>query len=365
MLQDQLVQIDAGNPQGNAPAALQNELTQLKVLLAANPELATLEAAPVAPENTPVPEQPLAPVTEAPVDTPVPQPDPVSPAVPPALDTPEAAQAETEVGEVPDTDTDLARALARNTSIQEELDASRHQYDVLQGKYNKEVPGQAQELREARQKITDLEAAAQQPLSYEELQERYGLSEEALAAGPDLLNTVLKMTNHEMRSFFQQLKDQNKQEMADMRAEHEGQTHYMFLSQLQALTPRYHEINDSQGFSDFLDEDVEFTQFTRRDFLDAAVERQDAAAVAKFFTTYEDQLPPASNRPSIASQVQLPRAAQPPPGQPQPKPIVSMAGCAEALRQTRSANPQVAAAATKQLNAAVAAAVNGEADIRD
>lgn len=187
----------------------------------------------------------------------------------------------------------------------------RHRYDVLQGKYNKEVPALHQEVKQLKQDIADKDARIV------ELEQAGGqgqpgqLSDDKLKQmrvdfGDDLVDAMLDLArsgggggSDEVARLRQEL-DEIRQKEQQREQETLEDAKARFWSTLEAQVPQWREINASPAFHQFLAQPDERTGQPRQKTLEAAQQALDPAPVVTIFRSYQQQAgaqqtPPAPN----------------------------------------------------------------------
>jgi hypothetical protein len=161
-------------------------------------------------------------------------------------------------------------------------------YKVLAGKYSAEVPRLSEENKDLKARLSELEAKISQlsappdPLSSskltpEEVVERFG--EDFASAVGAVAARIADSRADTLRKELTPKMDQVEQRMAKSARE-------LFMGDLTKLVPNWKQIDIDDGFTAFLDEVDPMTGYPRRKFFNEADQSNDAARVARFFTTY-------------------------------------------------------------------------------
>lgn len=173
-------------------------------------------------------------------------------------------------------------------------------YNVLQGKYNAEVPRMAQAVRELKQandelaqKVKELQdSKPQAPVQTE----TFVNPDEIESYGADLLDVaarkakeqylpLIRQLEGKIQTLEQQLQQGNKRvenvEQATTRSLRDT-----FFAHLDAKVPAWEQLNTDPGFLSWLDSVDDLYGVSRRQMFNQAYERLDADRVARFFTAF-------------------------------------------------------------------------------
>lgn len=174
----------------------------------------------------------------------------------------------------------------------------RHRFQVLQGKYNAEVPALREELRQLKEQAAKQPESSPQSVAYA----IEGLSEQDIEDfGPDLIELIKKVSGRreveEVKQELNQIKEANRQD-AEAR----------FWTDLERLVPRFREINADPKFHAYLAEFDSQTGEQRQQTLIKAQQMFDAYSVAQLFNTFTQHtaasqprsIPEEKVQPSIA-----------------------------------------------------------------
>ena len=177
----------------------------------------------------------------------------------------------------------------------------RHRYDVLQGKYNKEVPALHQEVKRLKQAVADkeariaeLEKAAGQSgqpgqLSDDKLQQmRVDFGDDLVDAMLDLARSSGGGGSDEVARLRQELEEIRAKEQQREQEQLED-AKARFWSTLEAQVPKWREINASPAFHQFLAQLDERTGQPRQQTLEAAQQVLDPAPVVAIFQSFQTQ----------------------------------------------------------------------------
>jgi hypothetical protein len=167
---------------------------------------------------------------------------------------------------------------------QQQDDNWEHRFKVLQGKYNSEVPRFANELKELKTRLENLQSENEQlkikppePLVTPEEVEEYG---------PGLVDLARRIAKEEMSAKDAEINRLKSQIQSISEATSNTVTNDFFRS-LSAIVPDWEKLNEDPGFLRWLDEVDELTGEQRFALLDKAQAARDAARAAKFFNAYK------------------------------------------------------------------------------
>lgn len=175
-----------------------------------------------------------------------------------------------------------------------ELEKAQHKYDVLQGKYNKEVPqlhNQMKELNVELNQMRNLLASLETAKTPVELKpgEKLLKPEEIEEYGEDMISVVRRAAKEELMPIIQQLQDENTKlntMLGNMSESVAGNARTGVYRYLDAEVPNWKELNADQVFLTWLDEIDVMSGVPRRALLQQAHEENNAARVASFFISY-------------------------------------------------------------------------------
>lgn len=160
-----------------------------------------------------------------------------------------------------------------------------HKYNVLKGKYDKEVKRLHRELDVLRRENSELRAKVD-TLMMMLASQRADVREQAESSVddelkkfkedyPELYNAVRKMVENYVGRVREEVK-----------ATSEGMSEKQYLATLTALVPNWQEINTDPEFLDWLKERDELSGYTRHELMLMAHEKRDAYRVAQFFKRF-------------------------------------------------------------------------------
>lgn len=167
-------------------------------------------------------------------------------------------------------DTSLSAEVERLRAENLRLETSKK---VLEGKYGAEVPRYAQENRDLKRQLAELEAS--KPFDAEKFKKDHGLTDEEAEFTPEFLSAVDKVTTakvskitSENREVLEQAKDQG------------------YRVTLSEQCPEWKALNADRGFLDWLQQSDPVFGVPRQKALDRAYDAYDAAGSASIFKEY-------------------------------------------------------------------------------
>ena len=159
-----------------------------------------------------------------------------------------------------------------------------HRFKVLQGKYNSEVPRFAQENKELKARLdqleselTELKTKPAEPLVRPEEIEEYG---------PGLVDLARRIAQEELRGKEAEI-EKLKRQLEQVSEVTTKTVSNDFFRSLDMLAPEWKQLNEDPGFLKWLDEIDELTDEPRHSLLGKAEAARDAVRVAKFFNSYK------------------------------------------------------------------------------
>ncbi|MGP3789775.1 hypothetical protein [Pseudomonas sp. B392_1p] len=190
----------------------------------------------------------------------------------------------------------------------ETRDASywRHRFDVLQGKYNAEVPA----LRKEIATLTEQLAAAGTPSGESAAQRAQSAVADLSAAeieeyGPELVNLIQRVVGKAVGGTEQGDLKEIKSELGQLREERQQDAVARFWSELEIQVPNFRKVNADSGFHAWLAEVDPLSGQARQQLLVAAQQALDPYRVSAIFKSFAK---PASAKPTTptipADQVQ-------------------------------------------------------------
>lgn len=159
-----------------------------------------------------------------------------------------------------------------------------HKYNVLKGKYDKEVKRLHRELDSLRRENSELKAKVDTLMVMLSSQKANGGQEESSVEDelkkfredyPELYNAVRRMVESSIARIREEVKVAS-----------EGMNEKQYLATLTSLVPNWQELNSDPDFLDWLKERDELSGYTRHELMLMAHERRDAHRVAQFFKRY-------------------------------------------------------------------------------
>ena len=202
--------------------------------------------------------------------------EPPADATPAASETPPADTAPAQGSENP--------APANDSQNQQPADEWEHRFKVLQGKYNSEVPRFAQENKDLKLRLEQLEsemvqlkATPPEPLVKQEEIDEYG---------EGLIDVARRIAQEELAKKQTEI-DALKAQINQISTATTNTAKNDFFKSLNALVPDWEQINADPSFLTWLDEFDELTGETRQSLLSKAEAARDASRVGKFFTSFK------------------------------------------------------------------------------
>jgi hypothetical protein len=217
--------------------------------------------------------------------------------------------------------------------FQESKDAGywKHRFDVLQGKYNAEVPALRRENSELTSKVERLEkqieSAAGAGSAVDRAQSAVNnlTPQEIEEFGPDLVNLIQRVAGNgageqeslkNIQGKLDMLEKEREQERQSAHEQSRKQAEESFLTGLAKQVPNWQEINADQNFLTWLDGTEPVTGERWQSLLDKASGDFDYYRVAHIFTSFAGKQAPKSRIPDDIVQPSQSRAgnAEPVPG---------------------------------------------------
>jgi len=159
-----------------------------------------------------------------------------------------------------------------------------HRFKVLQGKYNSEVPRFAQENKDLKSRLENLEsemtrlkATPPEPLVKQEEIDEYG---------EGLIDVARRIAQEELAKKQSEI-DALKAQINQISTATTNTAKNDFFKSLNAIVPEWEQINADPAFLTWLDEFDELAGETRQTLLSKAEAARDAARVAKFFASFK------------------------------------------------------------------------------
>jgi hypothetical protein len=213
----------------------------------------------------------------------------------------------------------------------------KHKFEVLEGKYRKEIGDANAIAARAMQEVAEMKIQFAKQQTPPPAETKPAVKPEDLAVVenfkreyPDMLKdgfeTMVRMITLQaleeaLKGYLPQLKKLEKVDDLERRFAVKEQGD--FSSDLTSLVPDWMVVNDQPEFSEYLKSNTErFTGATYWDLIRAAYGRGDAKAVAEFFTAYKAQNGKGAPAPTVTPPAPSPTAVAPnlPPNLAPPKP---------------------------------------------
>lgn len=199
----------------------------------------------------------------------------------------ETPQDGTGQSETPPTDSSQASetpAPSNDSQPPAQQDDWEHRFKVLQGKYNSEVPRFAQEnkdlktrLEQLESEVTQLKATPPEPLVKQEEIDEYG---------EGLIDVARRIAQEELAKKQSEI-DALKSQINQISTATTNTATNDFFRSLDAIAPEWKQINEDPAFLKWLDEIDELTGEPRQSLLSKAEQSRDASRVGKFFTSFK------------------------------------------------------------------------------
>lgn len=183
-------------------------------------------------------------------------------------------------------------------------------YNVLQGKFNAEVPRYAAEIRTLKDRITELEnenaslkAQAAQPAPAAPVV----TPEEEAQYGPDFIDVVRRVAASVAPKVDPSTLNSLQQEVSQVKQVTLQNARKDFFATLDTRAPSWTTLNSDTGFLSWLDEYDPLIGRKRQDAFDEAYSALDVERVAAFFNTFGGgRQQSRTERPSLESNLDLP-----------------------------------------------------------
>lgn len=171
-------------------------------------------------------------------------------------------------------------------------------YKVLNGKYQKEVPRLAQEVRELTEQLrVATSATPASPADVVVEAHTSGMTPETVKAqyGDDFADAVATIADARTSKLRDDLSSKVQAIEVDTAERRRGD----FIADLSRLVPNWAVIDSNPGFTAYLDEIDPQTGRARREFFSEADRSNSAARVASFFTSFSGNKTPAPVTPVV------------------------------------------------------------------
>jgi len=191
----------------------------------------------------------------------------------------------------------------------------RHKYDVLKGKYDKEVPRLQQANSAMQGQITDLQNQMQEILqssveNSEPIQPGTYLKEDEIEDyGQDMIDVVKRAAREEFEPMLAKLQEENSQLrglLGGMQQQTVQNARQTMLEQLDSALPNWREVNGNQEFLGWLENVDPYSGNKKLDMLRQAFEGNNTARVMAFFKGFLNE-----NAAFTTSQSPAPTQAEP------------------------------------------------------
>ncbi|GEK46549.1 hypothetical protein HPA02_08320 [Bisbaumannia pacifica] len=192
----------------------------------------------------------------------------------------------------------------------------KHRFQVIQGKYNREIPALRQENDELKQQAADKDRRIAELEQQAPTADGSGLSDEQIAQfrttfGEDLVDFVERMVTQ--RAPAPQADTGNTRELQErlerLESEKQEDAQARFWVNLEQAVPTFREVNADPKFHQFLAQFDPQTGKQRQQTLSEAQQALDAKGVADIFRAYLNQAAPAP-RPTVPEEQVEPRTTR-------------------------------------------------------
>lgn len=194
----------------------------------------------------------------------------------------------------------------------------RHRFDVIQGKYNVEVPALRKEIADLKQQIAAT-SSAQQGSAVQRAQDAVAelTQAEIDEFGPDLVNLIKRVAGSAAAAQTSQ-SDQGdlqtiKSELSQLREEQQQDAQARFWATLEEQVPDFRAINANPAFLAWLAEVDPMSGAARQQLLANAQHALDPYRVATIFRSFAGAAP---KKPTIPDELVQPRQSRAAPAEP-------------------------------------------------
>jgi len=176
-----------------------------------------------------------------------------------------------------------------------ELEKSQHKFDVLNGKYTKEVPRLARQVRDQNSEIERLQsvvtttATAPDEIKTDEAVQPLLTDEEREEYGTEFLDIVGRAAKENVSPEVATLKkqiDSLTNQLGQITGKVAAQEQSVIDSQLDSLVPNWRDLNTNQDFITWLNQLDMRSGFTLYELMNKAYQRGDADVTASFFRDF-------------------------------------------------------------------------------
>ncbi len=194
----------------------------------------------------------------------------------------------------------------------------RHRFDVIQGKYNVEVPALRKEVADLKQQLAAA-PNAQQGSAVQRAQEAMAelTQAEIDEFGPDLVNLIKRVAGSAAAAQASQAGQGDlqtiKSELSQLREEQQQDAQARFWATLEELVPDFRAINANPAFLAWLSEIDPMSGAARQQLLANAQHALDPYRVATIFRSFTGAAP---KKPTIPDELVQPRQSRAAPAEP-------------------------------------------------
>lgn len=196
------------------------------------------------------------------------------------------------------------------------VDTWETKYRVLEGKYNAEVPRMARDLRELQATIQELRDQLAAPTPAAPVPSVEGMTPEQVVEqfGEDFAKAVGSVAERIAQRNSEALRNEFKPKLDEVEQTSRTGARAAFMTQLERAAPNWAAIDATDGFTAFLNEIDALSGLPRRHFFNEADRQNDAARIARFYTTFEALSAPAPAPAAPAGPAPIEYALAPPNG---------------------------------------------------
>jgi len=174
----------------------------------------------------------------------------------------------------------------------------RQKYLTLQGKYNKEIPGLHQQIRDLTAKLEDVTQRLQErqtPAPVEEVTLSSVTDKDRDEFGEDYLDVTRRIAQDVARAYTGKFEKQMAKIDA-LQAELQAARQATFQAELHRMVPDFDQVDADERWIAWLNEYDPMLQGPRYAVANAAYQEQNARAVADFVAAWKATLPPVTNQ---------------------------------------------------------------------
>ncbi|MDN5937704.1 MAG: hypothetical protein L0H83_03495 [Salinisphaera sp.] len=190
-------------------------------------------------------------------------------------DAPEQAQDEQEQASVPE-----------KADRGQDADYWKSRFQVVEGKLKHEVPALHGEVKTLREQLQAAEAARAELAAKTDVKGVFS-KDQIDEFGEDTLQMVYRTADRIANEKVAQAREEMAKELSSLRESTGQDREARFMGELDRLVPEWAQINEHQGFLQWLSEVDDFAGVQRQQLLEQAHQAMDAPRVARFFHTWQ------------------------------------------------------------------------------